>query len=51
MIDNPIVITQQIWGYPLYALMGLAVVVILRAGNAVKPLAILLSWLVGHYVI
>jgi hypothetical protein len=44
MMDNPMVITQQIWGYPLYALMGLAVVVILRAGNAVKPLAILLSW-------
>lgn len=47
MIDNPIVITQQIWGYPLYALMSLAVVVMLRAGDAVKPLAILLSWLVG----
>lgn len=46
MIDNPIVITQQIWGYPLYALMGLAVVVMLRAGNAVRALAILLSWLV-----
>jgi hypothetical protein len=30
MIDNPIVISQQIWGYPLYALMGLAVVVMLR---------------------
>ena len=47
MIDNPIVITQQIWGYPLYALMGLAVVVMLRAGNAVRALAILLSWLSG----
>ena len=40
-------ITQQIWGYPLYALTSLAVVVMLRAGDAVKPLAILLSWLVG----
>ena len=47
LIDNPIVISQQIWGYPLYALMALAAVVILRSGNAVKPLAILLSWLSG----
>ncbi len=47
LVDSPIVISQQIWGYPLYALMALAAVVILRSGNAVKPLAILLSWLSG----
>jgi O-antigen ligase len=47
MIDNPITISQQIWGYPLYALMALAALVILRSANTVKPLAILLSWLSG----
>lgn len=47
MIDSAVVINQQIWIYPLYALMALAVVIMLRVDNAVKPLAILLSWLVG----
>lgn len=47
MIDSPVLIAQQIWLYPVYVLMALAVVVMLRVGNTIKPLAILLSWLVG----
>ena len=33
--------------YPLYGLMALAVVVLLRAHSAVKQVAVILSWIVG----
>lgn len=46
LIDSPIILSKQIWIYPLCGVMGLAVLVLLRVTPAVKPLAILLSWFV-----